>query len=174
MLAPDIAVPPLIVALSAALLVLYVWWRFFHIARPAFPPLEFSDDDTEMNEARRRAQATLNRFRELYRGPHQGARVKVPLITSSGTREFLWAEVRQLGEQDLEVLYLTPPVTHTGRLERVHRHSVDDVVDWQIELPDGSYRGGFTMRVMFARGRQQWGSLPPELEAERRRYVPEV
>ena len=166
--------PPVIVAVAAAVLFLYLWGRFFHIARPAFPPLEISDDDPQMEEARLKGQSTLNQFRELYRAPHRGARVKVPFVTSSGTREFLWAEVRQLGKQDVEVLYLTPPVTHTGRLERIHRHTLSDVVDWQIERLDGSYLGGFTMRVMFVRGRQQWGSLPPELEAEEQRYGPEV
>ena len=48
--------------------------------------------------------------------------------------------------------------------------AVDDLTDWQVELPSGRYAGGFTMRVMFDRGREQWGSLPPELEAEEKKY----
>ena len=70
----------------------------------------------------------------------------------------------------MEVRYLTPPVTHTGRLERLHTHPVSDLVDWQVELESGKYAGGYTMRVMFVRGREQWGSLPPEVEAEEKKY----
>jgi uncharacterized protein YegJ (DUF2314 family) len=160
--------------LAVALGLLWVWWRFFHIARPAFPPLQIADDDPLMADARSRAQKTLDRFRALYEAPHNGANVKVPFITSSGVREYLWAEVRRLGEADAEVLYVSPPVTHTGRLERVHTHPLSDVVDWQVILPSGRYRGGYTMRVMFVRGREQWGSLPPELEAEEQRYEDET
>ena len=61
-------------------------------------------------------------------------------------------------------------MTHTGRLERLHTHRVADLTDWQVELPSGRYAGGFTVRVMFVRGREQWGSLPPELEAEEKKY----
>ena len=151
-----------------------VWWRFFHIARPVFPPLEIADNDPLMAEANRKAQRTLDRFRGLYADLNQNARVKVPFVTSAGVREYLWAEVRELGEEDAEVLYLTPPVTHEGRLDRIHRHPLSEIVDWQVELPDGSYRGGFTMRVMFRRGREHWGSLPPQLEEEERRYGDEA
>ena len=97
--------------------------------------------------------------------------MKVPFVTSSGVREFLWADLRKLGADDMEVLYLTPPVTHTGHLERVHTHPIADLVDWTVVLPDGQHLGGYTMRVMFVRGREQWGRLPPELEAEEKKYV---
>jgi hypothetical protein len=154
-----------VVLVAGAVIVLLVWWRFFRIARPAFPPLQIPDDDPLMADARRQAQATLDRFRGLYGSANHKARLKVPFVTTAGVCEYLWAEVRELGAEDAEVLYLTPPVTHTGRLDRIHRHPLSEIVDWQVELPDG-----FTMRVMFTRGREQWGGLPAELEAEERRY----
>jgi hypothetical protein len=40
-----------------------------------------------------------------------------------------------------------------------------------IQLPSGKYAGGYTMRVMFVRGREQWGGLPPQLEVEEEKYV---
>lgn len=97
-------------------------------------------------------------------------RVKVPFVSSSDTTEHLWAEVLSLRDLQMEVRYLTPPVTHNGRLERLHSHAVDELTDWQVELPSGSYAGGFTMRVMFVRGREQWGTLPPELAAEEMKH----
>lgn len=158
-------------AIALGLLVaLWVWWRFIRVARPAFPPLAIAEDDPLMRSAMQRARETMDVFRTLHGQPHRDARLKVPFLTNGGVLEYLWAEVRTISGADVEVLYLTPPVSHQGRLERIHTHPLTDAVDWHIELPDGSYRGGFTMRVMFIRGREQWGSLPPELEAEEEKY----
>jgi hypothetical protein len=164
----------ILLIVGLALGALLVWWRFVRVARPAFPPLQIDDDDPLMATAMQKARDTLDRFLGLYAQPHRGARCKVPFLTSSGVREYLWAEVRKVAGSDAELLYLTPPVTHTGRLERIHTHPLAEVVDWQIELADGSYRGGFTMRAMFVRGREQWGTLPPELEAEEKKYGDEA
>jgi hypothetical protein len=159
---------------AAAVLAIWWLWRVLRSPRPTFPPLKIADDDPEMTEARLKAQATLGDLRSLHASSNRGVRVKVPFVTSNGVRELLWAEVQRLGESDVEVLYLTPPVTHTGRLDRNQTHPIADVVDWQVELPDQSYRGGFTMRVMFGKARAQWGTLPPQLEAEERRYGTEA
>jgi hypothetical protein len=147
-----------------------LWWRFFHVARPALPPLALPPDDPLLREATRRATESLGRFRELLGRPHQVAHAKVRFVSNAGETELLWSEVRALRESEIEVLYTTPPVTHTGRLERLHTHPLTDVVDWQVETPEGLYEGGFTVLAMFARAREQWGSLPPELEAQERRY----
>jgi uncharacterized protein YegJ (DUF2314 family) len=157
-------IPSLIVA------VVFIWWRFFHIARPAVPPLFLDPDDPLMREAMAKAKESITRFRELAAQPNRGIRVKIPFVTSSGTTEYLWAEVLSFRDSQMEVRYLTPPVTHTGRLERLHTHPVSDLVDWQIESESGRYSGGFTMRVMFVRGREQCGTLPPEVEAEEKKY----
>ncbi len=154
----------------ALIAVVFIWWRFFHIARPAVPPLSIAPDDPLMREAMTKAKESEARFRELAGKPNRGVRVKVPFVSSSGTTEYLWAEVLSFHDSQMEVRYLTPPVTHTGRLERLHTHPVSDLVDWQVELESGKYAGGYTMRVMFVRGREQWGSLPPEVEAEEKKY----
>jgi uncharacterized protein YegJ (DUF2314 family) len=147
-----------------------IWWRFFYIARPKFPPLSIAPDDQLMREAMAKAKDTISRFRELSGQPNRGLRVKVPFVSSSGTTEYLWAEVLSVRDSQMEVRYLTPPVTHTGRLERLHTHPVSDLVDWQVELASGKYAGGYTMRVMFVRGREQWGDLPPKILAEEKKY----
>ena len=97
--------------------------------------------------------------------------MKVTFVSSAGTTEYLWADLLSLSDTQMEVRYLTPPVTHTGRLERLHTHAIADLEDWQVELPSGTYEGGFTMHAMFTRAREQWGSLPPGLAAEERKYV---
>jgi uncharacterized protein YegJ (DUF2314 family) len=154
----------------AALVAFAIWWRFFRVARPEHPPLSLPPDDALMLDAMRKATETLDRFRELLGRPHKSAHAKVRFVSNAGETEFLWSEVRALRESELEVLYTTPPVTHTGRLERIQTHPLADLVDWQVETPEGLYEGGFTMLAMFTRAREQWGSLPPELAAQERRY----
>lgn len=160
----------LLLIVFIALLAVVVWWRFFYIAQPAIPPLSIARDDPLMRDAMAKAKETIPRFRELAAQNNRGMRVKVPFVSRSGTTEFLWAEVLSFHDSVLEVRYETPPVTHTGRLERLHTHRVSDLVDWQVELESGKYEGGYTTRVMFVRGREQWGSLPPELQAEEQKY----
>jgi uncharacterized protein YegJ (DUF2314 family) len=160
-----------IIVTVLAAIVFVVWWFFLRIARPKYPPLWIAPDDPLMTEATRKAKDTIFRLRELYSKPHQGANVKVPFVTSSGVTEYLWAEVLSIEDGGMEVRYQTPPVTHTGKLERVHKHPLSDIVDWVIQLPCGKYAGGYTMRIMFIRGREQWGRLPAKLEAEEKKYV---
>jgi uncharacterized protein YegJ (DUF2314 family) len=161
-----------VLVIVAVLIAAYVaWWWFVGRNRPAFPPLSIADDDPLMEEAKRKARDSLERFRTFVTQYPDAGRVKIPFRTSGGELELLWAEVRKLRDRDVEVLYITPPVTHTGKLERIHTHPLTDVIDWIVTLPNGSYAGGFTMRVMFQRGREQWGSLPPALAAEERKYV---
>ncbi len=88
-----------------------------------------------------RPKDSIPNFRELASHPNRGIRVKVPFVSSTGTTEHLWAEVLSFRDKQMEVRYLTPPVTHNGRLERLHTHAVADLTDWQIELPSGRYAG---------------------------------
>ena len=162
----------LVVWFVVAAVLLGVWWRFFRVARPAFPPLVIDENDPLMKEAVQQAKRSIPEFRELYRQRPQQANVKVPLKTSSGVTEFLWAEVLALEGDTLKVRLLTPPVSHTGQLERLQTYNVQDLVDWSVEMDDSRKQGGYTMRVMFKRGREQWGDLPDELKNEERKYVP--
>jgi uncharacterized protein YegJ (DUF2314 family) len=146
------------------------WWWFIARNRPEFPPLAIDDNDSLMVEARREARESIPLLRELFPSSKEFARVKVPFVTNANEREFLWAELLSLDESNMQVRYITPPVTHTGKLERVHVHPVSDLADWLIAKEPGPYVGGYTMRVMFKRAREQWGDLPPELKAEEAKY----
>ena len=96
-------------ALLGFVVLVFVWWRFFYIARPAVAPLSIALDDPLMKEAMRKAKDSIPRFRELAAQPNKGMRVKVPFVSSSGTTEHLWAEVLSLRESQMEVRYLTHP-----------------------------------------------------------------
>ena len=148
------------------------WWWFVGRNTPKFPPLEIENDDPLMIEAIEKARSSLGKFKELYaNGYATDIQVKVPFLSNSGITEHLWAEVIELDETAVKVRYLTPPATHNGKLERVHSHPHSDIEDWVVFTESGDIYGGYSQRVMFKRGREQWGSLPPELEKQESRYV---
>jgi len=118
-----------------------------------------------------KARGSLARFRALLSTGVKEGQVKVPFVTDAGTREHLWAEVLTLGDESVTVRYLTPPVSHKGKLERVHAHPITDVEDWVAIMDDRTIHGGYTQRVMFDRARELWGRLPKELERQSSRYV---
>lgn len=161
----------LVLLILGLVVALAVWWRFFRIARPQMPPIALEPDDPLILEATRKATRSIDRLRELMQRPHRSAHAKVRFVSSSDEVEFLWSEIRELRDAEIEVLYTTPPVTHTGRLERVHSHPLSDLVDWQVETTEGLYEGGFSMHAMFIRAREQWGALLPGVAELERRYV---
>ena len=107
----------------------------------------------------------------IHSGEYEEAQVKVPFISSEGLVEHLWAEVLEVGEKTLSVRYYTPPVTHSGKLERLHEHNLNEIEDWVVINKHGEIHGGFTQRVMFEHARRQWGDLPPELAQQESKYV---
>ena len=161
-----------ILSIVGALVVLRVlWWWFVGRNLPKYPPLAISDDDPKILAAQEKARGSLSRFRSLYDAKPKESQVKIPFTTNSGQVEHLWAEVLGFSEASVTVRYLTPPVSHTGRLERVHDHLISDVEDWVVIDHQDQIHGGFTQRVMFERAREEWGRLPPELEKQASRYV---
>ena len=160
----------IIILILAALAV--IWWWLFGRNTPKYPPLEIKDDDPLMLEAINKAKSTVDELRRLYtEGNATDVQVKVPFLSSSETTEHLWAEVLEIQNEEIKVRYLTPPVTHKGKLERIHIHKISDIEDWAVFMKSGNIYGGFTQRVMFKRGREKWGSLPPELEKQESKYV---
>lgn len=159
-----------LIVLGVIVVLGFLWLRFSS-PKPDFPPLAIDDDDPEMKEARSKAQSTLSDFVALYRQHPDGAMVKWPFVTSAGKTEYLGAEVLSLEGDSLKIRLSTPPVSHTGQLERLHTVPLKEIVDWVIVLPGDKRRGGYSMRVMFKVARKQWGELPAQLKEEEVKYV---
>jgi uncharacterized protein YegJ (DUF2314 family) len=155
----------------AVLCACVAWWWYVGRNIPRYPPLSIDPGDPAMVAAVEKARGSLSRFRELLNGDVYEAQVKVPFVTSSGAREYLWGEVLTFADTSVTVRYLTPPVSHTGTLDRVHEHAVHDVEDWVVITHEGKIHGGYTQCVMFERARQLWGELPRELEKQASRYI---
>jgi uncharacterized protein YegJ (DUF2314 family) len=146
------------------------WWWFVVRNRPALPPLAIDDNDPLMIEARQKAKDSVPQMLELFKNAKDSTNVKVPFVTSSGETEHLWAELLSVEGSSMNVRYTTPPVTHTGKLERLHTRALSEIEDWVVTKDPKRYMGGYSMRVMFQRGRELWGDLPPELKEEEAKY----
>jgi uncharacterized protein YegJ (DUF2314 family) len=158
-----------------AIVMLGLWlYRRIVSPRPEFPALETRPDDPLLLEAEARARASLDTFISLVQAPHGGALVKLGVVSSTEQVEHLWAEVVELrSDGELEVRLVTPPVTHSGRLERLHICTLDDVEDWHVLDADGRVHGGFTQRAMYAIARRDGIALPKKLLEQQKLYVNE-
>lgn len=143
-------------------------WFLSRYARPEFPPLGTSPDDPLMVEAREKAVASIPEFMGLLDSHLQDALVKLRFVSNTGVTEYLWAEVLEKKNADeLGVRLVTPPVTHTGQLDRLYTCKLSDLEDWQVI--DGEKRhGAFTQRAMYKIARREGVKLPRKLaEAEK-------
>jgi uncharacterized protein YegJ (DUF2314 family) len=148
---------------------LFARWRS---PRPEFAPLATADDDPLMLAAFARAKESRPRFLSLARAPHQHALVKLRFVSSSGEIEHLWAEVLEvLGDAELGIRLVTPPVTHSGPVERLHRCGIDDIEDWQVRDADGRIHGGYSQRAMYAIARRDGVKLPKALLRHEAEYA---
>lgn len=158
----------IVIAAFAAAVWLLARWRS---PRPEFPPLNTAPDDPLMLDALEKAKASMSDFKRLLREPRQDALVKVRFVSSSNQVEHLWAEVLEvLGDNELGVRLITPPVTHSGQLDRLWRCSYEDVEDWQIRDAGGRVHGGFSQRAMFAIARREGVKLPRKLLEQKKEY----
>lgn len=161
-----LVVAPAVYVAAAA----FLWLLFSPTRAGALPPLEINPKDPLMKEAVARAKESLQLFCELAAQPHRSRRVKLAVVTTSGAREYLWADLLSITGSEMTIRYLLPPGQKELLFNRVATRQLPELVDWQVESRDGTYTGGFTIRVMLQRGREQWGTLPPELEAEAGKY----
>lgn len=161
--------PAIVVSLAVGVAVwLFMRWRS---PSPEFPPLATSPDDPLMKEALAKAQASIEHFKRLLQSPKESALVKLRFVSSSNQVEHLWAEVLEvLSVDELGVRLVTPPVTHSGQLDRLYRCPLSDLEDWQVRDISGKIHGGFTQRAMFAIARRNGTKLPRKLLQHEREY----
>ena len=162
--------PLLIIAGAAFVVAVYLFARW-RSPRPEFPPLQTDPDDPILLKAVSDAQASVGEFLPLARARPDTAIVKLYFVSSSNQVEHLWAEVLDvLSDQELRVRLVTPPVTHSGELDRVYTCKVSDIEDWQARDASNKIRGGFTQRAMFAIAHREGVKLPKKLLETEREY----
>lgn len=95
----------------------------------------------------RRAQETIPLMKQLHADKTLEVMVKYPLVTSAGEREHLWGILVDLTGSEMKVTIETPPVTDDKPLPDGFIVPIEELEDWQVDLPDGKIRGGFTTQA---------------------------
>jgi len=162
----------LALGIGAALLI--ALWLRFRSPRPEFMPLATDPDDPALLAATEQARRTIAQFRALYSRYPEDAFIKLSFTStsSSGEVEHLVAHVEGIDGDRLDILLVTPPVTHQGQVERRCEISIDEIEDWQVTEPGGAIHGGFVQRAMFDIARRDGATLPPKLKKMEQAYVP--
>jgi hypothetical protein len=93
------------------------------------------------------------------------------LVTALEMKEKVWAEVLSVEDKMLRVKIQSQPVSGRAAPSGPMQYPLDQIEDWQVELPDGRIRGGYGYQVLFQRTREQLGKLPDELAQMEPRYV---
>ncbi|MEZ6196426.1 MAG: hypothetical protein R3F20_11975 [Planctomycetota bacterium] len=133
-------------------------------------PLAVAPDDPEMLRASELARARLDEFERLRGERPDDAYLKFVAPGETEPPEHVWGRVLEASSSRFRV----EPVA-SGPLDPDAAEAIeiprDAIEDWQVELADGRIAGGFTQRVLFAKGRAAWGRLPAELAEAERRYA---
>ncbi len=160
-----------ILLVAVACIVLTVLLARAYYATPGMPPLPTDPDDPLMIEARDKARRSLADFTRLFPDNRDRALAKIRFETNGGEVEYLWGEVKDIKDDGAVDLFLiTPPVTHSGRLDRNVTEQLDRLEDWQVTDETGKIYGGYTQRAMFKIAREQWGDLPAKLAKQEALY----
>ena len=147
--------------LVGAMVVHFIWERLFFDpflylgARPVDP------QDPLMIAARKKAISELPQFVRLFEERPSDSMVKFAFETDQGQTEFLWGDLLELSEADAKVFLRTPPIAHSGSLEREMTIPCEAIVDWQVEFPDGTLRGGYSNLALFKIYEREEGMMHP-------------
>jgi|SoiMethySBSTD1v2_1073268.scaffolds.fasta_scaffold243399_3 uncharacterized protein YegJ (DUF2314 family) len=154
------------IVVGAAVVAFWAYQR----SQAAMPqPIPVASDDPEMVAARVKAKVTVDEFRDLYASNPNGAWVKVPVTSSRAVLEWMVGDVVELTDVYVKVQLRGRPATHRGTFQGLQTFPLRDIADWQVCLPNGRYRGGYTQRVHFDRMRAR-GALAGAVASEAAKY----
>jgi len=123
------------------------------------------------SDAKAKAQGTVPVLRELFATHGNAIMVKYPLMTTRGEQEHVWGTLLELNETTFLATLDTP--LRDGQPPALPPFAVAlaELEDWQLELPDGAIRGGFTTRLDIHLARAQGRSVPDHITAMESRFV---
>ena len=139
-------------------------WRLMAMptARPHPGRVLISPHDPLLRRARSRARATLPKLRALLSQHRARAMVKLPRSGADGIYRGQWADI----------LHWDDEIVRVRARGRVHERDVrwPEVEDWQVELPDGGFRGGYTVIAVWRIRERETGELPSEARRQLPRF----
>jgi hypothetical protein len=158
---------PTIVVVLALAFVLVTWIRQRQRARvTAIDP-----ESAEWRAAVSRARAALPLLRELFPAHPEQTLVTVAVATASGSREHVWAQLRELGPETLTATIVTPLLDPPSGAEKSFVFPLAELEDWHVLLPDGRIRGSFTTQAQIQVCRATGQPIPRQLRGMEGRLV---
>lgn len=131
-----------------------------------------SNDDPLMLDALAEAKRTWPVFEQLFQAHPKDSLVKYRLTSKSGEIENVWGDLLEFAGGTATVYLRTLPVGAADIPSRRMSVPVDDIIDWQVMVADGSLRGGFTQQATFRIIERENGVLPREYAEQLARYRP--
>jgi uncharacterized protein YegJ (DUF2314 family) len=164
------ALAPRHAIVAGAILVHVVWEKLFANPFLYLGARPISPDDPVMLDAKREAQASMPRLRELFPTHPKDTVVRFRLEPPGGQPEQVWGDLIELTATRAKVFLRTPPRQPMQIDERTMEISAEALDDWQIELPDGSLLGGYTNQAMFKIYEREEGRLHPAFREQIARF----
>jgi hypothetical protein len=150
--------PTLFAVLAIALLLVYLIGQLRRARVSAIDPRS-----PEWQGAVARARETLPLLRELFPAHREETLVKVAVPTASGTREHVWAQLKELGRDTLTASVVTPLLDPPAGAGESVVLPLEELEDWHVLLPDGRIRGSFTTLAQIRLCRASGQPIPREL-----------
>ncbi len=154
-------------------LVLGLLWAWARWSGQRHVVLPFQEPDPLWIAAVRTARNTLPLMRELHSSYGSELHVKYPLLTASGQIEHVWGKIVDLGGETLKVT-LEIPTLNALPSQPPFVINVGDLEDWQLVLPDGNIRGGFTTQAQIAMAKREGRGLPPAFSQTEGCFIDQV
>lgn len=151
-------------------LVHQVWERFIFQPYDYLGVLPVAPDDPIMLDALATARETLPAFIRAFPRHQRDSMVKFRVTKPSGRRELLWADLLDITGDTAKVYVRTAPVEEMPDFQPDLIVPVADILDWQIEFPDGSLCGGYTNRALFKVFERTEGYMHPKFRDHMRRF----
>jgi hypothetical protein len=158
---------PTLVAILALPFALGFWIRQRQRARvTAIDP-----NSAEWQAAVSRARTTLPLLRELFPAHPEQTLVKIAVATGSGSREHVWAQLKELGPDTLTATIVTPVLDPRSEAGKAVVVPLTELEDWHVLLLDGRIRGSFTTQAQIQVCRATGQPIPRELRGIEGRLV---
>lgn len=145
--------------LGGAVIVHLIWERLFFDPFLYLGARQVDPNDPLMIAAKEKAISELPSFEELFAKMPNDSMVKFAFDTDGGGTEFLWGDLLKLSQTEAKIFLRTPPINHSAPIEREMIVPREAIVDWQVEFPDGTLRGGYSNLALFKIFEREEGTM---------------
>lgn len=140
-----------------------LFWAWARQLRKSKTGSPVDTNDPLWREAIAAARASRDQMHRLHAQYGPDLFVKYPLVARDGEVEHVWGPLLERTGDSLVVGLATPPVGGL-RAEAPFTIASTDLEDWQLLLPDGSIRGGFTTQAQIVLAQRAGLAVPEHVQ----------